>query len=163
VLVLVGSAESALALAASVPPGARELMARHWPGALTLVFAARPGLPDLLMAGTGTVGIRVPGHPVALGLVRAAGCPVTAPSANPVVPAPATGVIRPSAVTRTMRARSDDVTDQSTPAESSAKGSPKEPMGARRARVSVPVGAIRNTLPSLSEIVHRSPARSNTR
>jgi L-threonylcarbamoyladenylate synthase len=35
------------------------------------------------MAGTGTVGIRVPGHPVALGLVRAAGCPVTAPSANP--------------------------------------------------------------------------------
>ena len=83
VLVLVGSPEGALALAASVPPGAHALMARHWPGPLTLVFAARPGLPDLLMAGTGTVGIRVPGHPVALGLVRAAGCPVTAPSANP--------------------------------------------------------------------------------
>jgi len=90
VLVLVGSPEHALALAASVPAGARELMARHWPGALTLVLVARPGLPDLLMAGTGTVGIRVPGHPVALALVRAAGCPVTAPSANPSGGAPPT-------------------------------------------------------------------------
>jgi L-threonylcarbamoyladenylate synthase len=82
-LVLVDSEASALALAAEVPEPARALMARHWPGPLTLVFRARPELPARLTAGTGTVGVRVPGHPVALALVRAAGCPVTAPSANP--------------------------------------------------------------------------------
>jgi L-threonylcarbamoyladenylate synthase len=82
-LVLVDSVESAEALCADVPPGARDLMARHWPGPLTLVLPAAAGLPDALTAGTGTIGLRAPGHPVALGLVRAAGIPITAPSANP--------------------------------------------------------------------------------
>ena len=40
-------------------------------------------VPDKLTAGTGTLGMRMPGHPVALALVRAAGLAVTAPSANP--------------------------------------------------------------------------------
>jgi L-threonylcarbamoyladenylate synthase len=88
-LVLVDSVKMAEALAASISDGARELMARHWPGPLTLVLAAVPGLPQALTAGTGTVGVRVPGHPVALALVRAAGVPVTAPSANPSREAPA--------------------------------------------------------------------------
>lgn len=82
-LVLVGSAADAEALAKEIPDGARELMARHWPGPLTLVLRATPGLPDALTAGTGTIGLRVPAHPLALALVRAAGVPVTAPSANP--------------------------------------------------------------------------------
>ena len=82
-LVLVDSAASAEALCKEVPDGARELMARHWPGPLTLVLPAASGLPEALTAGTGTIGLRVPGHPVALALVRAAGIPVTAPSANP--------------------------------------------------------------------------------
>jgi L-threonylcarbamoyladenylate synthase len=89
-LVLVDSVKMAEALAASISDGARELMARHWPGPLTLVLAAVPGLPQALTAGTGTVGVRLPGHPVALALVRAAGVPVTAPSANPSREAPAT-------------------------------------------------------------------------
>ena len=82
-LVLVDSAASAEALCAAIPEGARELMRRHWPGPLTLVLPAVPGLPPALTAGTGTIGLRVPYHPVALGLVCAARAPVTAPSANP--------------------------------------------------------------------------------
>ena len=62
---------------------ARALMSRHWPGALTLVLRARPGVPQDVTAGTGTVGVRLSPHPVARGLVGALGAPVTAPSANP--------------------------------------------------------------------------------
>ena len=83
VLVLVDSVAMAQALAPDIPAGARELMARHWPGPLTLVLTAAPHVPATLTAGTGTIGLRMPGHAVALALVRAAGLPVTAPSANP--------------------------------------------------------------------------------
>lgn len=82
-LVLIDSPAGATALCARISDGARELMDRHWPGPLTLVLPAAPGLPAALTAGTGTIGLRVPGHPVALGLVRAARAAVTAPSANP--------------------------------------------------------------------------------
>lgn len=61
---------------------ARDLIARHWPGALTLVLPAREGLPPELTAGTATIGVRQPGHPVARALAAALGAPVTAPSAN---------------------------------------------------------------------------------
>ena len=53
-----------------------------WPGDLTLVFFARPEVPVLLTAGTGKIGIRLPGHPVAAALVEAAGRPITGTSAN---------------------------------------------------------------------------------
>lgn len=82
-LVLVESVAMAERLVVEVPPLARRLMARYWPGPLTLILRAAPGVPDALTAGTGTLGLRVPGHPLALALVRAAACPVTAPSANP--------------------------------------------------------------------------------
>lgn len=82
-LVVVDSVEMAERLAADVPRGARELMARHWPGPLTVVLKAASDVPNRLTAGTGTLGIRMPAHPVALGLVRAAGLAITAPSANP--------------------------------------------------------------------------------
>ena len=82
-LVLVDSAKMAESLALEVPDLARRLMATYWPGPLTLVFQASPELPAELGAGTGTVGIRMPGQPVARALVRAAGIPITAPSANP--------------------------------------------------------------------------------
>ena len=89
-LVLVGSMERALALVEGASPGVRELMARHWPGPLTLVLRAAPLVPTEVTAGSGTVGVRVPGHAVALGLVRSAGMPLTAPSANPSGSAPPT-------------------------------------------------------------------------
>ncbi len=89
-LVLIDSIAMAESLAAEVTPRARELMGRHWPGPLTLVLRARPDLPPVLTAGTGTIGMRMSPHPVARGLVRALGAPVTAPSANPEGGAPPT-------------------------------------------------------------------------
>ena len=47
------------------------------------MLKAAAHVPERLTAGTGTVGVRMPGHPVALALVRAARRAVTAPSANP--------------------------------------------------------------------------------
>ncbi|HEU5319605.1 MAG TPA: L-threonylcarbamoyladenylate synthase [Methylomirabilota bacterium] len=88
VLVLVDSVEMAAALAETVSPAASALMARHWPGALTLVLRAGRRVPAEVTAGTGTVGVRLSSHPVARGLVTALGEPVTAPSANPSGGAP---------------------------------------------------------------------------
>jgi L-threonylcarbamoyladenylate synthase len=82
-LVLVDSVAMAESLAAPMSGTARTLMARHWPGALTLVLPAQSWVPTALTAGTGTIGVRWPDHPVAVGLVAALGEAVTAPSANP--------------------------------------------------------------------------------
>jgi len=64
------------------------LAARFWPGPLTLVLRARPGLSAALTAGSGTIGVRAPGHPTAAAIVDGLGGPVTAPSANPPGAAP---------------------------------------------------------------------------
>jgi len=69
-------------LVTAVPEAARVLMDRFWPGWLTLVLPARPEVPPLLTAATGTIGVRLPGHPVAAALVAAVGRPITATSAN---------------------------------------------------------------------------------
>ncbi|MEK5490446.1 L-threonylcarbamoyladenylate synthase [Paenibacillus sp. FSL R7-0297] len=70
-------------LVIEVHPVASALMDAFWPGPLTLVLPVRPGvLSPLVTAGLDTVGVRMPGHPVALALLRAAECPVAAPSAN---------------------------------------------------------------------------------
>ncbi|MGE0850140.1 MAG: L-threonylcarbamoyladenylate synthase [Hyphomicrobiaceae bacterium] len=62
----------------------RRLAEAFWPGALTLVVAREPDCPvaDLTTAGLQTIALRVPAHPVAQALLRAAGRPVAAPSAN---------------------------------------------------------------------------------
>lgn len=64
---------------------ARALAARFWPGPLTMVLPRRPGCRVDLLAGSGldSLGVRVPAHPLASALLRAAGVPVAAPSANP--------------------------------------------------------------------------------
>jgi L-threonylcarbamoyladenylate synthase len=69
-------------LAAEWPKEAEELGRKYWPGPLTLVVPKKPVIPDEVTAGLGTVGLRVPRHPVALELLRAAQVPVAAPSAN---------------------------------------------------------------------------------
>jgi len=89
-LVLVDSVAMAERVAQVSEP-ARALMARHWPGALTLVLPARPDLPPELTAGTATIGVRRSPHPVAQALVAGLAGPITAPSANPSdAPPPAT-------------------------------------------------------------------------
>jgi L-threonylcarbamoyladenylate synthase len=61
---------------------ARQLMERFWPGPLTLILPAKETLAKNVTAGLDTVGVRMPAHPVALALIRAAKCPLAAPSAN---------------------------------------------------------------------------------
>lgn len=78
----VADAAQAQALAAEWPMMARELATRFWPGPLTLVVRRKAVVPTELSAGLDTFGVRVPDHPVALALIRAAGVPLAAPSAN---------------------------------------------------------------------------------
>ena len=61
---------------------AQRLATAFWPGPLTLVLPCSKQVPDCVTAGGSTVALRVPAHPVALALVRAAGVPIAAPSAN---------------------------------------------------------------------------------
>lgn len=71
---------AATALYRDIPEPARILMHRFWPGPLTIVLPARPGLP-MEAVGGGEVGVRVSSHPVATELARRVG-PITATSAN---------------------------------------------------------------------------------
>jgi L-threonylcarbamoyladenylate synthase len=66
----------------SWPDAARALAERFWPGPLTIVLPKSQAIPDIVTAGLQTVGVRVPNHPVALALLREAGVPIAAPSAN---------------------------------------------------------------------------------
>jgi tRNA threonylcarbamoyl adenosine modification protein (Sua5/YciO/YrdC/YwlC family) len=79
--VLVADQAQAEALVADVPEVARLLMARHWPGALTIVLPRRPGLALDLGDDGGTVGVRRPDHPVVAALARLVG-PLATTSAN---------------------------------------------------------------------------------
>lgn len=73
IALLCGAAEEALDLGRNVPPLARSLADRFWPGPLTLVFEAEGG---------GTVGVRVPAHPVTQAVLASHGGPLYATSAN---------------------------------------------------------------------------------
>ncbi|HVL98743.1 MAG TPA: L-threonylcarbamoyladenylate synthase, partial [Egibacteraceae bacterium] len=91
-IVHVADAAGLGAVAASVPPLAARLAERFWPGPLTLVVDAAPAVPAVTTGGLATVAVRVPDHPVALALLRAADLPVAAPSANRSGrPSPTTG------------------------------------------------------------------------
>jgi L-threonylcarbamoyladenylate synthase len=81
-LLLLVSSVAMAETVAEVTPQARILMARYWPGALTLVLRARSGVSPLVTAGTGTIGVRHSAHRVPTDLVACLGSPVTAPSAN---------------------------------------------------------------------------------
>lgn len=69
-------------LADPVPLKAQVLMEAFWPGPLTLVLPRRSLVPYEVTAGLDTVAVRMPRNPVALALIREAGVPVAAPSAN---------------------------------------------------------------------------------
>jgi len=69
-------------LVREIPERARRLMEAFWPGPLTLLLPRSAAVPDSVTAGRPLVGVRMPAHPVALELIRRAGVPVAAPSAN---------------------------------------------------------------------------------
>lgn len=81
-IVHVDSVEMARTVVAEWPENARKLAERCWPGPLTLVLAKQADIPARVTAGLGTVGIRIPRHPIALALIRRARLPIAAPSAN---------------------------------------------------------------------------------
>ena len=64
------------------PAAAQQLAQKFWPGPLTLVLPKTSAVPDLVTAGLPTVGVRMPAHPIALALLKAASLPIAAPSAN---------------------------------------------------------------------------------
>jgi L-threonylcarbamoyladenylate synthase len=82
VLVLVSGPDMVSRLARDIPALARELMARFWPGPLTLILPARPELSPRLTGGTGGVGLRQPRQEATCRLIAALGFPVTGTSAN---------------------------------------------------------------------------------
>ena len=87
--VLVADREMLSQLVAQVPPLAETLIARFWPGALTIVLLARSAIPRPLVNAKGGVGVRISSKPIATELVKALGHPLTATSANPSGKAPA--------------------------------------------------------------------------
>ena len=69
-------------LCPAVPPQAAALAEAFWPGPLTMIVPKGSCIPNEVSCGLDTVGIRLPSHPLARALIRAAGVPLAAPSAN---------------------------------------------------------------------------------
>lgn len=65
-----------------IPEDAKKLADRFWPGPLTMIFNKNEIVPDSTTGGLSTVAVRMPSHPVAMAFIKAAGCPIAAPSAN---------------------------------------------------------------------------------
>lgn len=74
--------DEALALAEFIPEDAKKLMDAFWGGPLTIILKRRDSVPGIISAGLDTVSVRMPSHPVANMLIRLAGTPIAAPSAN---------------------------------------------------------------------------------
>lgn len=80
---MVAGADAMDEYCAPVPPQARLLAEKFWPGPLTIVMRAKPSVPDIVRAGGDTVGLRCPAHDMTLAALKAAKLPFAAPSANP--------------------------------------------------------------------------------
>jgi L-threonylcarbamoyladenylate synthase len=83
VLVLIHEIGHLERLVKNITPLAQRVMSQFWPGRVTLVFHALDAVPPTLTAGTGKIGVRMAGHPVASALACAVGGPITGTSANP--------------------------------------------------------------------------------
>jgi len=81
--VLVADRKMLFSLVDTVPPLAERLIARFWPGPLTLVFPGRNDIPRPLVNANGGIGVRISSQPIATRLVSALGRPTTATSVNP--------------------------------------------------------------------------------
>jgi L-threonylcarbamoyladenylate synthase len=80
--VQIAAPEEVETLSRSVTPAAKRLIADFFPGPLTLVLWRLPSVSLTVTGGGNTIGLRMPNHPVALGVLRAFGAPVVCPSAN---------------------------------------------------------------------------------
>ncbi len=82
IIVHIATFEQLDQVAVEIPPIARQLADRFWAGALTMILKRSDHIPAIVSAGRETVAVRMPSHPVAQALIRAAGVPIAAPSAN---------------------------------------------------------------------------------
>ncbi|GCE12551.1 L-threonylcarbamoyladenylate synthase [Tengunoibacter tsumagoiensis] len=81
-IVHIAALETLQTLVSTLPPLALPLAQAFWPGPLTMIMPASSRVPGMVTAGLETVAIRMPRHPIALSLIRSAGLPIAAPSAN---------------------------------------------------------------------------------
>jgi len=81
-IVHLASAEKLPRWAKSVPDWVKRVVEQFWPGPLTLLLEKHASVPDIVTGGLPTIGLRVPDHPVLLGLLKRFDLAVAAPSAN---------------------------------------------------------------------------------
>lgn len=81
-IVHVADAKAVEPLVREIPESARLIIQRFWPGPISIILKKSDRIPDIISAGLDTVALRMPSHPVAAAVIRAAGVPVAAPSAN---------------------------------------------------------------------------------
>jgi L-threonylcarbamoyladenylate synthase len=81
IILLVASTKEAGKLAGEISPAAKKLMARFWPGPLTIIFKPS-SLGSLVTGGLKTISLRIPDNKIALGLIKEAGVPLATTSAN---------------------------------------------------------------------------------
>ena len=81
-IVHIADLESIKDIATEFPPEAQALAKAYWPGPMTIILPKQDKIPIVTSGGLNTVGIRFPAHPLAQQIIRAAGTPLAAPSAN---------------------------------------------------------------------------------
>ena len=160
-IVHVASLEDARGLVSDVPEWARQLAARFWPGALTLVMRRAPAVPLEVTAGLETVAVRVPSHPVARALLQAARLPIAAPSANLFSrPSPTTA----AHVLEDLDGRIDMIVDGGPTdlgVESTVVDVTTDPPVILRPGM-IGVTALRTVIPALTDAPTRAPAHPHT-
>ena len=80
--ILISDVSQVRMLVDDIPEGAYKLMEKFWPGALTIIFNKNDSVPKEVAAHGSTVGVRMPANDTARAVIRAAGAPLAAPSAN---------------------------------------------------------------------------------
>ncbi|MCE0451243.1 MULTISPECIES: L-threonylcarbamoyladenylate synthase [Brevibacillus] len=81
-IVHIGAWDQLSTVASEVPEKGKKLMEAFWPGPLTVILPKTDQVASLVTAGLDSVGVRMPDHPVAMALIKEAGVPIAAPSAN---------------------------------------------------------------------------------
>ena len=81
-IVHISCMEELPALVREIPPQAKALAESYWPGPLTIILPKADCIPEEVTCGQKTVAIRMPSHPIANAIIRTAGVPLAAPSAN---------------------------------------------------------------------------------
>lgn len=81
-IVHIASIEQLQTLVQDINETSQKLIENFWPGPLTIIFNSKNNVSELVTAGLSTVAVRMPSHPVALAIIKAANLPIAAPSAN---------------------------------------------------------------------------------